>query len=107
MESRRYECPHDCPARDLVRHCVYCPVAVVAEGALMSERDIVIGFVIGVGVVIYAAIRAWAFWGTPFSPGERAKDVMVRQYGPSRTWLYLILITLVCVVLGFIATNVW
>lgn len=82
-------------------------MAVVAEGALMSERDIVIGFVIGVGVVIYAAIRAWAFWGTPFSPGERAKDVMVRQYGPSRTWLYLILITLICVVLGFIATNVW
>ncbi len=73
----------------------------------MTEKELVIGFVIGVGVVIYAAIRAWAFWGTPFSPGERAKDVMVRQYGPSRTWLYLILITLVCVVLGFIATNAW
>ena len=107
MESRRYECPHNNFARDFVRCGVYSLVALAAKGVLMSERDIIIGLVIGIGVAIYAAIRAWAFWGAPFSPGEPAKDAMVRQYGPSRTWFYLILITLVGVVIGFLVTNVW
>ena len=71
------------------------------------EKKLTIGIVIGGNIVVWTLIEMWWYWYRPWSQGERAKDEMQRQYGGSRTWVYLFIVTIVLLTIWFLMTSGW
>ncbi|MBL0062897.1 MAG: hypothetical protein IPP40_15775 [bacterium] len=68
----------------------------------MEREQIADILLLVIAVAACTGFYAWWYLGNPFAPGEAFKDEIVRQYGASRAWLYLLVFTLVCVVIWLV-----
>jgi Gpi18-like mannosyltransferase len=79
----------------------------MADLSSLMENKLVIGVVIGAVILLWSLAEVWWYWYRPWSPGEGVKDEMLRQYGGSRTWVVLFVITIVLLGIWVVATSGW